>query len=180
MTVSPSLCRCRGAAVGPRAAEGHRNSARQRQTNRAALPPIPAAPVDCLLDPGRSSKPRARFVSGEQLLAEHEVARQTLQNVLPRPGRSGRTNLQRPARLHGTNQIRNQPVLGPIAAANHVPRPRSRQQRTRWRVEERAAIAGGHQFAAAFRGAVRIMSTQRIDSLDIPKPIPCSHSICRW
>src|SRR5258708_18532202 len=59
-----------------------------------------------------------------QPLAEHKIAVQRIEHVLPRPRRIGIADLRRATVERGAYQVGNQAILGPIASTDHIASPR--------------------------------------------------------
>ncbi len=69
---------------------------------------------------GRSSRPRRIALRPARVARRAQIAAQAVQHVLPRPRRLGRADRERLAALRRAHQVGNQPVLGPVAAADDV------------------------------------------------------------
>lgn len=70
---------------------------------------------------------RVRRAFGERL-GQQEIALGRFQHMLPGPRRLGVAQLEAAAPLESANRVRDQPVLGPVAAAEDVAGARRRQR----------------------------------------------------
>src|SRR5438876_840182 len=97
----------------------------------------------------------------KQLLPEVEVSRKRLQDVLPGPHSLRVANYYLLLAKRGLDEVGHEPVLGPVAAADHVASPGTGHQNTmrcsRIILEEAVAIAGRDQFDTGLGAAVRIV-----------------------
>ncbi len=92
----------------------------------------------------------------EEPRAEEEVAAQGFEHVLPGADRIGRTHAQPSLRLHGADRIGHQPVLRPVAAADHVAGAHRGEARSVGTGEERVPGACRDHLGRRLRRAVRI------------------------
>ncbi len=99
-------------------------------------------------------------------LGEREVSSERLEHVLPGPDGIRIAQPDRLARLQRSDTVRNQPVGGPIAAADDVARARRGDRRAA--AEEALAKAAGQQLGAGLAAAVRIVSAEPIGFLERP------------
>ena len=79
---------------------------------------------------GRAEVPSGRVLGRvPQRLREHEVAAQRVEHVLPRADRVGVANARRLAGERRAHDVGHEPVLAPVAAADHVAGARRRDAR---------------------------------------------------
>src|SRR6185369_9851978 len=76
--------------------------------------------------------------SGQELIPNYEVRTQAIEHMLPRSRRRGRADLERLAVLRRAREIGNEPILGPIAAADDITRAHGCNQGTVWSCKEGA------------------------------------------
>jgi hypothetical protein len=96
-----------------------------------------------------------------QRLQEHQIPRQTVEHVLPGARRLRVAQHQRLTGQRRAHDIGDQPVLGEIAAADHVAAPHGGQRRAR-RLEIRGAVAGHQKLAPRLGGRIGILAAQPV------------------
>ena len=106
----------------------------------------------------------------QQALPEHEITGKAFENVLPGAGSVGRTYLGRFAACRGANDVRNQPIIRPVAAADDIAGARSGDQGCVLRRKKGLAVAGYDELGRGFRGAVGVVSAKRIVLAVAPRP----------
>src|SRR5882762_6548736 len=109
-----------------------------------------------------------------KMLCEKKVAAQRFQDKLPRPDRSRIPEPDRPAAHKGPHDVRNKLVLCPVAAANHISCPATRDNNSGlgsigW-IEIGLLKCGHHQFRTRFAVGIRIVSAQPIAFPVTPHP----------
>ncbi len=113
----------------------------------------------------------------KQFLGEHEVSRERLQNMLPRPDGVWVAQQHALALENGAYTIWHEPVRRKIAAADHIACTRSGDADLvafilAWR-EVGAAVGGSHEFRACLAVRIRIVATERL-------VLPVSRLIGDW
>jgi hypothetical protein len=96
-----------------------------------------------------------------QRLQEHQIARQTVEHVLPGARRLRVAQHQRLTGQGGAHDIGDQPVLREIAAADHIAAPHGGQRRA-GRLEIRGAVAGHQKLAPRLGGRIGILAAQPV------------------
>ncbi len=124
----------------------------------------------------RRGKPRRLLrIAAHQLLCQQDVSMQRLQHMLPRTNRLRPANVHGLARQESAHQVRNQPVLRPVPAADDVPRARRRQRTAMLGLQGSREVAlpvrRRHNLRAGLRAGVRIVAAQRIDLAIPPQPL---------
>ena len=114
---------------------------------------------------------RAFFI---ELLRQHQITGQRLQHMLPGAGGVGVADVDRTAFCDGAHDIRNEPVVCPIAAADDVARPAGSDRHAMLfvfiRMEVGVAVCGRHQFCAALAAGVGIVTAHRFILAVAPCP----------
>src|SRR4026207_1402415 len=107
----------------------------------------------------RSEIPRfSALASGrQQLLAQNQVPRKALEDVLPRTRRVRKTYFNRLVMPYRTDDIGNQTIFGPVAPADPVARARCRAERVGVAGEERLSVTLDYEFRCRLGCAVRIV-----------------------
>lgn len=110
----------------------------------------------------------------KQPFGDQQVTMRRLQQMLPGSNRGGRTNCRRLAPLEGTDQVREQPVKRPVAAANDIARAHRRQRHAALANgpdrKERPAIGRKNLFGTALRTGIGVLSPHRIALTTGPDP----------
>src|ERR1035438_4763307 len=110
----------------------------------------------------------------EECLSQHQVTVQRLEHVLPGTDGIGTPDYNRLPGEESADQIRNEPVLGPVTAANDIAGARRSQahmvfmQSVDWK--ELATVCRDDNFGAGFAGSIRVVPTKRIRLTIRPDP----------
>ena len=92
-------------------------------------------------------------------------------HVLPRTHRARTAQRDRLVSRHRTNEVRNDPVSRPVAAADDIAASCIRDQDAVAALGQRRAIGGCDQFGAGFGSAVGILAAERVLLAIAPHPI---------
>src|SRR5690349_21497938 len=96
--------------------------------------------------------------------------------MLPRPYRLRISDGRRTTLRESRNQIRDKPILRPIAASDHVTGSRAGNRDApsgrRWLREKRTAISGGDELCTTFAARIRIVAAHRLVFTVTPQPLP--------